>query len=341
MKGKTASGAVLIALLAGTLALVFNIQLVNTTSNVIFSDNFDDGDIGDWTVTTSGDAVFEVSTAKSVSSPYSVHMKSLGNYKAKGVSPTYTLDLTRDYNVSLYFLIPHTSNHWFEVFNNHQTYLIIDYNDDLKYYDGGSSYLISELATNQWYHIEIRTNSSSSSYDVYVDETFKKSCSMWIHGGLENDFQIGDRAENPPVNDYGEAYWDDISIYQEPELPPTSINVDPSELVANVCQNFTVNVDVTDVPPPGCTICEFKLYYNTTFMDGLSVELPPGHFLEPFFEPNLIIYHKEIDDNYNSTHGRVWVSLELLSPPEVPRIGSGDGYTPFRNNCSNERNLHR
>jgi len=76
--------------------------------------------------------------------------------------------------------------------------------------------------------------------------------------------------------------------------------------------------------PPGCSVYEFKLYYNTTFVDGKSVELPSGHFLEPLIPSNLIIYHLEIEDNYNSTHGRVWVNLELnLVPPEEPKAGSG------------------
>jgi len=290
-------------------------------SPLIFSDNFDDGDISDWTVTTSGAGVFDVSASKSASSPYSVHMHSLGSSRADGNSPTYTLDLTRDYNVSLHFLIPHTDNHWFEVFNNHQTYLVIDYGSALKYYTGATAVSIMTLTTNMWYFIEIKVHPSSNNYDVYVNGTFRKTCSMWIHGGWEDSFRIGDRASGS--TDKGEAYWDDIYIHQEPELPSTSINVDPADLIVEACQNFTVNISVTDVLPPGCTTCEFKLYYNTTFMDGLSVELPPGHFLEPSIPSNLIIYHKEIIDSYNATHGRVWVSAELLSPPEVPRIDSG------------------
>lgn len=215
----------LVLLLGTVLITTFNIQPID--ADQVFSDDFDDGDISDWTVTTTGDATFDVSTDTSVSSPYSVHMKSLGDYKAMGVSPTYTLNLTKDYTVSFYFSIPHTDNHWFEVFNNHQIYLVIDSNDDFKCYDGTTSYLISELTTNQWYPIEIKAHPSSSSYDVYVDGAFKRTCSMWIHSGLEDNFRIGDRADGS--TDKGEAYWDDIHISQD-TTPVGGIYIPPNKL---------------------------------------------------------------------------------------------------------------
>ena len=56
---------------------------------VIFSDDFDDGDISDWTVSAPGDGVFEVSTAEYVSAPYGLHMRSIGTRKAVGVSPAF------------------------------------------------------------------------------------------------------------------------------------------------------------------------------------------------------------------------------------------------------------
>jgi hypothetical protein len=208
---KTVTGIMLTLLLIGILLLTFDIQPIN--ADQVFSDDFDDGDISDWTVTATGDATIDVSTDTCASLPYSVHMKSLGNYKAMGVSPTYTLNIAKNYTVSFYFLIPHTDNHWFEVFNNHQIYLVIDSNDDLKCYNGTTSYMISELTTNQWYPIEIKAHPSSNSYDVYANVAFKRTCSMWIHGGWENSFRIGDRADGS--TDKGEAYWDDIYISQD------------------------------------------------------------------------------------------------------------------------------
>ena len=159
-------------------------------------------------------------------------MNSLGDSEARSKSPTYTLDLTKDYIVSFYFLVPHTTNHWFEVFNNHQTYLVIDSGSDLKCYkEMPPAQPIMTLNTNQWYFIEIKAHPSSDIYDVYVNGTFKKTCPMWTHGALENNFQIGDRENGS--NDYGEAYWDDIYIYQEIPVGGIYIPVNKLALLAS------------------------------------------------------------------------------------------------------------
>ena len=48
-------------------------------SQSVFSEDFDDGDRSDWTVTTTGNGVFGVSNTEYVSSPFSVHMNFPGN----------------------------------------------------------------------------------------------------------------------------------------------------------------------------------------------------------------------------------------------------------------------
>jgi len=195
--------------------LMLNIIVSFSAAAAVFSDDFDDGDISDWTKETAGTGVIEVSTDKCVSSPYSLHMKSLtSGDKAIGTSAVYDVNLLKDYDVTFNFLIPGTTNHWFEVFDNHQIYLIIDSGDDLKYYDGDDSFLIDELATNQWHSVEIKAHPSSSSYDVYVDSQFKITGDMWIHSGYESSFRVGDRNSDQTYYDYGEAYWDDIVIAQ-------------------------------------------------------------------------------------------------------------------------------
>ena len=264
MKNKVVTGIMVLLLLTGLSAFSFNVQTVN--AHQVFSDDFDDGDISDWTATTTGDATFDVSTDISVSSPYSLHMKSLGDYKAMGVSPSYSLDLTKDYTVSFHFSIPHTANHWFEVFNNHQIYLVIDSNDDLKCYNGTTSFLISELTTNQWHPIEIKAHPSSSNYDVYVNGTLERTCSMWIHTGLENNFRIGDRADGS--TDKGEAYWDDFNIYQG--IHDIAVT-DARSHKTIVCQGYDFYINVT-VENQGNFTETFNVtaYANTTIISTLT-----------------------------------------------------------------------
>jgi len=194
-----------------------------------FADNFDDGDISDWTITTTGAGTFDVSGDKYVSSPFSVRMRSLANGdKAIGVSPSYDLKLSENYEISFSFLISGTNNHWFEVFNNHHIYLLIDSGDDFKCYDGSTSYLIDELATDQWHLIEIKARSSLNSYDVYLNSQFKRTCDMWIHTGFETDFRMGDRNSDGTYYDYGEAYWDDMVITQPVDSDGDSV-MDPND----------------------------------------------------------------------------------------------------------------
>lgn len=106
--------------------------------------------------------------------------------------------------------------------------------------------------------------------------------------------------------------------------PQTKVCVDPTEKTAYPCDTFTIDVNITDVMD--LYAYEIILYYHTIPVDGLSVELPPGHFLEPINPANLLILRKEIDDNYNATHGRVWVAVALL-PPEPAKTGSGILFT--------------
>ena len=217
------------AMRTGKLVFVFLalvIAVLPSAEAGVFSDDFDDGEVDDWTVTTQGSGLFTASDSCSVSEPYSFYMSSPGNSQAKAVSPLYDVNLSENYHVSFYFLIPDTSNHWFEVFNNHQTYLVIDSGDDLEYYDGDTSYLVDELATGQWHHIEIKVYPSFEDYDVYVDEEFERSCPFWIHTGFENSFQIGDRENGS--DDYGQAYWDDFEIIQPVDSDGDGI-MDPND----------------------------------------------------------------------------------------------------------------
>lgn len=205
------------------------LAVLSNTAGGCFEDNFDDGDISDWAITTTGTGTFDISSEKYVSSPFSIQMTSLASGdKAIGVSPSYDLDLSENYEISFSFLIPDTTNHWFEAFNNHHIYLVIDSGDDFKCYDGSVSYLIDELATDQWHLIEVKAHPSLNSYDVYVNSQFKRSCQMWIHTGLETNFRIGERNSDQTYYDYGQAYWDDIVITQPVDSDGDGI-VDPND----------------------------------------------------------------------------------------------------------------
>ena len=100
----------------------------------------------------------------------------------------------------------------------------------------------------------------------------------------------------------------------------TVVYVDPQTCYAALGSTFSVNISIADVVD--LTGYQLALYYDTTLLDGVEVKLPTGHFLEPVHPVNIWIVELEIEDDFNSTHGRVSVALSLLNP-EYGNDGSG------------------
>jgi hypothetical protein len=75
-----------------------------------------------------------------------------------------------------------------------------------------------------------------------------------------------------------------------------ALYVNPQKSVVVLGSTFTVNVSIANVPLEGPRLLayEFKLYYNKTVLEGISIELPEGHFLTPEIDPN-DIYILECD----------------------------------------------
>lgn len=105
----------------------------------------------------------------------------------------------------------------------------------------------------------------------------------------------------------------------------TRVCINPIEKTVYPHQTFIIDVDVTDVW--ALQAYSIMIYYQTIPIDALSVELPPGHFLEPITEKKDVnvpwahetfrIIRREIDDNFNTTHGRVWISARLYARSKI------------------------
>ena len=101
----------------------------------------------------------------------------------------------------------------------------------------------------------------------------------------------------------------------------TIVYIDPESYTApEVGVTFILNVSIANVT--NLYAYHFILWYNTTLLDGVKVELPPNHLLTPSHHPNNIFTTDEIDDNYNATHGLVGVIATLIGS-EPPKNGSG------------------
>ena len=103
----------------------------------------------------------------------------------------------------------------------------------------------------------------------------------------------------------------------------TKVWVDPRNILDTTLvpgKNFTISVNVFNVT--NLYGYEIYLYYDTGILDGVSVELPPDHFLTPVDPTKILIMALEINDAWNATHGRVLASA-LLFWPEPVKNGSG------------------
>ncbi|MEM1551127.1 MAG: cohesin domain-containing protein, partial [Candidatus Bathyarchaeia archaeon] len=101
---------------------------------------------------------------------------------------------------------------------------------------------------------------------------------------------------------------------------PTALSIKPPEVTVEPEQEFTVDVNVTDVQ--NMYAYEFKIFYKNSVLNATKAVRPPGHFMEPS-DPTLQFIPKwEIKNNFNATHGRIWLGFTLLAP-EAPKSGSG------------------
>ncbi|MEM1551149.1 MAG: cohesin domain-containing protein [Candidatus Bathyarchaeia archaeon] len=103
----------------------------------------------------------------------------------------------------------------------------------------------------------------------------------------------------------------------------TRLYVEPASIVDETLtpgSNIVVTVKIADVT--NMYAYEFKIFYKNSVLNVTKVVRPPGHFMEPSDPTFQFIPKWEIKNNFNATHGRLWLGFTLLSP-EPPKTGSG------------------
>jgi hypothetical protein len=178
----------------------------------LYSDDFNDCNISDWTVYTSS-GTFGTTDTQYVSPPCGLYMSSQGSGYAWGRTPNITLDTTQDFTISTYSKVPNSNNHWFWVLDNDWVNLVIDYGTDLSAYQGshGPTLNLATLDTNRWYLIEAEVHPATSNYKVYLDRVYKGTANF--SANYLRYLRLGE-FENGGAN-YGEAYWDDLLVSRE------------------------------------------------------------------------------------------------------------------------------
>jgi hypothetical protein len=92
--------------------------------------------------------------------------------------------------------------------------------------------------------------------------------------------------------------------------------------IAAVGETQTVDINVTDVT--NLYGYEIKIWYESAIVNTTvaSVVRPAGHFLEPSDPTKEFVVSWAVNNAFNATHGRIYLSYTILSP-ETARTGNG------------------
>jgi hypothetical protein len=187
------------------------------TGSTVFSDDFEDGDISDWTIVEMGPGYVAAEQDPGPDWSLNIHSPFGTSSRAQAVSPVFEMAESLDYDVSLEFGFE-TPIHWIEVFRNGHINTVIDNCPGAHCtfrcrYDG-SNHIIDSLYAYTTYHIDYEVHPRSGTYDVYVGGIFKRTCDFDAGSVPFPQFRVGD-IESGSTN-YGVAMYDDFIITQTP-----------------------------------------------------------------------------------------------------------------------------
>jgi len=101
----------------------------------------------------------------------------------------------------------------------------------------------------------------------------------------------------------------------------TVVSILPTEVtIDEPGQTVTVDLNITEVT--NLYAYEIKIWFKNDIVNATEVVRPEGHFLEPSDPTKEFVVKWEINNTFNGTHGRIWLSYTLLAP-ETARTGSG------------------
>jgi len=111
-----------------------------------------------------------------------------------------------------------------------------------------------------------------------------------------------------------------------PHVSAQTIRVSESPITIleeDIGKLFNVTVIIENIPQnPGAVGVEFKLRWKSSVLEGVSMVLPPGHFMEPDGDDeNLWILGDEIDNAFNSTHGQAWYAVTFMDMDKATQTG--------------------
>ncbi len=248
---------------AALLVLLLSCSMeAGASARLPFVDGFDDGNLDGWTVTDSGDGSIAVDRAHYVSSPCSMHVRSLQGYDSAMAELDLLVNTSSGYVVEFDFnyIGP---NHGFELFRDPEMYVILD-NGHVQVKEGAlaaQDVLVAYPST--WYHVKVLYNASNQTNTIWIDGAAGLSFGRDL--GIEG-MRLGDTYW---LAYYGEVFYDDFKVYYEDEpeaRPPTWLELPTITAVEDIPVpfDFTPYVRARDLSPE-----ELSITHESPYVTGV------------------------------------------------------------------------
>ena len=173
-------------------------------ADTLLYDNFNDGDISDWSVNTSNGGIVTLDSTVYYSASYSLKVFSptYMSYTSAS-SPAINFPYNRPYDVQLRFYVGSYYNDFYTLLLNGDIFLILSEN---KIYDNGYD-LVDSVQYNTWYTLTCVADPEYQTYDVYLNGVYKQTSSFYPETTY-NHLVFG----TPFADGKGMVYYDDILV---------------------------------------------------------------------------------------------------------------------------------
>jgi len=181
---------------------------------VVFLDDFEDGEISDWATVTSGSGNIIAEVYPGPGWSLNIYSPQTPASKAMATSPSFSLDASADYKVTMEFAFE-SPIHWIEVFRNQHINAVIDNQIDVNdwrficRYDS-TNYLVMIMNPSTTYNIEFEVYPGSNRYDIYVGGIRQRTCDCDPGGPAFPQFRVGDTEAGS--SNYGNAFYMEVEV---------------------------------------------------------------------------------------------------------------------------------
>jgi hypothetical protein len=178
----------------------------------MWSDNFDDGDISDWTLNIGTGNSGGLSTAQSLSTPYSLWSKKVAGNRnpARATSKVIDIDYSSDYKLDVNFYLPAGAvQKWTVVADDGRVYAIVT--ATTLYVYGSDRSATTAVSAGVWNLLTVKYKPAAGCFDAYLNGVLFGSGLLFYDVatkqlGLGTDLQSGSKY-------VGEVYFDNVAYY--------------------------------------------------------------------------------------------------------------------------------